>query len=772
MLRAVPIVLPMSSLIARHAWAVLIVGLVIAAVSAAIGTSVLGLMTNETADSGAPSARAAALIASASGSSATPGDISIVVDVAQPWPTVPDRAVLTSVVTRLRNVPGVDDVVSALSVPATGLVSHDRRAVLVTAGISNAAKPDSVMQAVQKLFAGQSGVSIGGAAAVDLEIDQRIGRDLERAEILAFPVLFLLALWIFRGAVAAAVPLLVAAFSIVTTLAAMRVVVVFVSLSQYVLNLVIGLGLGLAIDYSLLVISRYREEVLVDGYGQAAVIRTVSRAGRTVLFSATTVAFALATLMLFPQKFLYSMGVGGVLVTVTSAAAAVTVLPAVLILLGPRLESLSLERWKRARAQESSDVRAGAWYLLSRLVMKRARTMLGLALVLAALLTWPALFTRFGDVDQTSLPTSSPARMVTEGIAADFTGAGGTEVLVVASAASDEGPAVDALRRQLAAVVPVARVAPARYLGASTWVSQVDLAGSPFATSASVAVDRIRAVHSSVPFLVGGDAAAFVDLESSVGAHLPWALGLVGLAILVVMFLLTGSVTLAVKTLLLNVLNVSMTFGVLVWIFQFGHLEWLLRFQSTGRIDLTQPILVAIIAFGLSTDYGVFLFSRIKEAHDEGLGDVEAVSVGLGRSGAHHLERCTSSLCGHRRLLLLQRAVHQAARGGGGGGRRPRRHARPRRARAVGDEADGPGQLVGSGAARPVVRRSRTAGVRVGSGGGRSEVSARTGVTRPRAPGAGRGVVRAGPNPATVHRRVGQRSGGGGRIAGGGGSAG
>ena len=627
----------MALVIATHARSVLVVSLLVAAVAAVLGTSVLGLMTNDTADSGAPSARAAALVESASGSSATPGDITLVVDLAQPWPSVADQATVTAVASQLAAVPGVNSVVSPVTTEVTpsaaGLVSRDGRAVLVTAGVSTAAKPDDVMQSVQRLYARSRTVSVGGAAAVNLEVDDRISSDLERAEILAFPVLFLLALWIFRGAVAAAVPLLVAGFSIVATLAAMRIVVIYVSLSQYVLNLVIGLGLGLAIDYTLLVISRYREEALVDGYGRAAVVRTVARAGRTVLFSASTVACALATLMLFPQKFLYSMGVGGVLVTLTSAGAAVTVLPAVLILLGPRIDSFSLARWQRARLGESADPRAGSWYLLSRLVMKRARLALGLALVLVAVLTLPALFTRFGDVDQTSLPTSSPARMVSDRIAAEFAGAGGSEVLVVVSAARSDGSAVAALQRQVVATVPGAQVAPVRYLGRGVWLGEVGIAGSPFAGAVSRAVERIRAVPSTVPFLVGGDAAAFVDLQASVGAHLPWALGLVGLAIVFVMFLLTGSVTLAVKTLVLNVANVAMTFGVLVWVFQFGHLEWLLRFQSTGRIDLTQPILVAIIAFGLSTDYGVFLFSRIKEAHDEGLSDVEAVSVGLGRSG-------------------------------------------------------------------------------------------------------------------------------------------
>lgn len=620
--------------VVAHGRVVLGAALLLGVLTTVLGSSVLAAMSNTAGDPQAESSRAADLVAAVSGTGPSPNDLVLVVDLTRAWPSAAAQNQVDEVAAAVRGTGGVVTVVAPTPEASTGLVSRDDDAALVTAGLDTGAVRTDVAERVRSTFADDARVTVGGGALVDLDFTERIAHDLGRAELFAFPVLFLLAIWIFRGAVAAVIPVAVGALAIAVTLATLRGVVEIVSVSQYVVNLVIGLGLGLAVDYCLLIVSRYREEVLVDGYGPAAVLRTVRRAGRTILFSSVTVAMALATLLLFPQEFLYSMGIGGVVVTVVAALSAVLVVPALLVVLGPRVDAFVPARWKRAQQKESADVHDGWWYFISTMAMKHARRVLPATLVLAALLASPALFTQFGSADVTSLPTSSVPRQVSERVAQEFDG-GGTGIFLAVTAGADDVDAVDSLAAAaLVAAGPGATSAgEPRPVGERLWVVDLTVPGSPFSAGAEHAVDAIRAVGGPLPYLVGGEAAGFVDLRSSVASHLPWALLITALAVLLVMFLLTGSVVLAVKTVLLNALNVAMTFGVLVFVFQYGHLEWLLRFESTGRIDLTQPILVAIIAFGLSTDYGVFLFARILEAHEDGEDDVEAVSVGIGRSG-------------------------------------------------------------------------------------------------------------------------------------------
>lgn len=614
-----------------HARIVVLCSFLAGGMASTVGISVVSHMTGQVGAPHSESARAVAAIQHASGETVGTQAIVLLTTLDSPWPSTSAQLAVTSVSEKLQKITGIATV-STPSGATSPLVSTDHRLAAITASLRSNANSDDVARAVRTAFSGQHSVRVGGSSLAGLEYGERVASDLGRAELFAFPLLLILAIWIFRGLIAALVPMLVGGLTIIVTMAELRGVIVFTSLSQYVMNLVIGLGLGLSIDYCLFIISRYREEIARSGLVTVAIGQAV-RACRTVLFSACTVGIAMSTLMLFPQKFLFSMGVGGVLVTLTAALAAVLTVPAMLVVLGSSIDSIALKRWHQHPSEHgSSEVEATRWYRLSRWVMMHAGRILVLGLALAALLITPAFSTRFSNVDIASLPLSSTTREVSDTLATEFSTLSGSSLYVDVSAGQQNEAAVTELAHRIGAVAHV-NVEPPRYLGRNTWCINASIAAGPYSSIAATAVDQVRGIASPVHYLVGGDAADFSDLKSSLIHRLPWALGLAGLAVLVIIFLMTGSLVLAIKTLVLNVVNVAMTYGILVWVFQYGHLEGLLNFSSTGSIDLTQPILVAIIAFGLSTDYGVFLFARIKEAHDNGLDDVHAVSTGVGRSG-------------------------------------------------------------------------------------------------------------------------------------------
>jgi RND superfamily putative drug exporter len=395
---------------------------------------------------------------------------------------------------------------------------------------------------------------------------------------------------------------------------------------------VTGAGLGLAIDYCLLIVSRYREEVAATGSGRLALERTLGTAGRTVAFSAVTVTAAIAALLLFPQRFLYSMGYGGVIVVPLAGLLAVVVLPAVLAVLGPRVNALAPGRLQRAVARDARPDERGGWYRLSRWVMRRpARVAIVSAAVMIAI-GIPFTGIRFTFVDATVLPASASAHRAADLLANDFT-PGQTnplEVLVGAPAGSQD---VVALSRQLKGFHGVTAVAPSRPVGASHTLIEVAPGNHPLSANAQRLVHQVRSLREPFSLGVSGQSAAFVDLKHSLSAHLPLVLAVIVAATLIALFLMTGSVVLPLKAVVMNVLTLSATFGLLVLIFQDGRLESLLGYHSQGALEITDPVLVFAISFGLATDYGVFLLSRIKEAHDQGLPNAEAVATGLERTG-------------------------------------------------------------------------------------------------------------------------------------------
>ena len=512
------------------------------------------------------------------------------------------------------------------------LVSRDGRSQIVAVNfqpISDKEQQDAADRLRSELSGG--GVKLGGFAAASADVNEQVGKDLARAEMLAFPLLFLLSLLFFRSVVAAALPLLVGGFGIVGTFFALRLINEATEVSVFALNLATGLGLGLAIDYSLFVVARYREEIAKLGAGPEALRRTMATAGRTVLFSSLTVAAALASLLVFPQKFLYSMGLGGSIVALIAAAVALVVLPAVLALLGHRVNSLS-PKWLRHRADvDSRPATEGFWYRLSRLVMRRPGPIAAVSATVLVLVGLPFLGIKFTAIDASVLPESSVSRQVDIALDRDFAPGRTNPILVAARTAPD----AEARRyaERLGQLPGADGATPPRAVGDGTSLIQVFPGAGELSEASQDLVRAVRAEEAPFPTSTGGETARFVDLKTSIVDHLPLALAIVVLATIAVLFLMTGSLILPLKALLMNLLTLSATFGLLVLIFQDGRLEGLLDYTSQGALETTQPVLIFALAFGLSTDYGVFLLSRIKEARDQGASDSEAVAIGLERTG-------------------------------------------------------------------------------------------------------------------------------------------
>lgn len=627
----------LAALATHRPWRIILIAIAFMAVAVVVGGPLTANLTSAGfEDPDAEWVQARESLERASGANPGPGLIALI----EPGTDVTSgagRAEVERVAAVVADDPAVAQVVTAFNGGGEALVSNDGDASYVAAfftPISDDAAEDAA-ERIGEALAGEPNVRLGGAAVVGKEVGTIIGEDLAKAEMLAFPLIFLLSLWVFRGVVAALLPSLMGALVIFGSFLSIGLFNEAMTLSVYALNLAIGLSLGLAIDYSLLIVSRYREEMALHGPGRTALRRTLQTAGRSVLFSAVTVAAALAGLMVFPQRFLFSMGIAGVMVAMVAAVVALVVLPAVLALLGTRINALAPKAWRRHSEEAHKELTSGFWYRLSRAVMRRpgiVAVATSLVLVVVAL---PAFGINFTSVDANVLPTSASARQVSDVIAADFPEDRSQPIYIAVDApdSPESEAALTAYAAELGALPGVVAVTPPALAGESTWRLDVFAAEEGLAPETQALVRDIRSAESPYPVLVGGLSASFVDQKDSIAAHLPWAIALIASTTIIALFVMTGSVLLPIKAVLMNLLTLGATLGILVWVFQDGRLEGLLSYDSVGALDLTQPILLGAMAFGLSTDYAVFLLSRIKEAHDAGADTSDAVALGLQRTG-------------------------------------------------------------------------------------------------------------------------------------------
>ena len=513
---------------------------------------------------------------------------------------------------------------------------HQTYAVLELAGSSDTARQDSYDAIKARLGAPGLDSQVGGAVPTDETIDTQTTASITRAEGLSFPVLLILLLVIFGSLTAASLPLAIGALGILGSFTALRLLTLITGVSVFSLNITTILGLGLGIDYGLFLVTRFREELREQATVEDAVARTVATAGRTVLVSGVTVAIVLASLMLFPETILRSIGYGGVATVLVDMIAALTVLPALLAVLGPRVNSLRIRRSvRRPPAAENS----GGWYRLAHSVMRRPVLYAVPIVVLLLGLGSPFLTVVWGGVDATVLPAAAAPRIVTQALNTDFPGnpTAPIEAIVTFRGPATGSPARAALASYASRLEHVPGVSAAHVTGIRGDIARIDLsyAPGPYTPQARAIAGHVRDVAAprGATAEVGGQTAALADELSSIGATLPWMALAVVLATFVLLFLAFGSLVLPLEAIAANALSLAAMYGVVTWIFQDGHLSGLLGFTPNGTISPTIPVLMFAIMFGLSMDYEVFLLSRIRERYDLTGDNTAAIASGLQRTG-------------------------------------------------------------------------------------------------------------------------------------------
>lgn len=636
--------------IMRHRLAVLVgtVGLLVCAVL--LGQGVAERLTSGGFhDPGSSAARAEEVLQSrfASGQS----NFALVVT-AQRGANVDDTAVRRKAVAlaaQLRREPNVQHVTSYWAeTPVPALRSTDGRSGLILAQLTGA--DTQINRSAGELASRYRGVTdtvaveVAGSATVQHDMQSTLEKDLHRAELYALPLTMLLLLWVFGSVVAAVLPLVIGGIAVIGTLLVLRLLTTFTEVSVFALNITTAVGLGLAIDYSLLVVSRFREFQETGLGPRAAAVRTISTAGRTVLYSAATVGLSLAAMLAFPQPFLRSLALAGISVVVLASAAAVVVLPAALAIIGAHLNRGTVRR-RRIGGDEGGR---NTWSRIAITVMRRPLLIVIVTVTFLIALGLPFMNAQFALADDRVLPESAPSRIGNELLRNGFRSQEQDALIVVSDRPANDGD-VGRYAAALSRIPGVSRVdtttgsyKAGKHLtgsgrndadGAKGFRASVIPGVPTYSPAAERIVASVRDVPAPVPVDVGGQAAVLVDTKQAISDRLPIALGIIATSIGLLLFLFTGSLLVPIKAVLLNLLSLSATFGVMVWGFQEGHLHQPLHFTVTGALDVATPVLMFCVAFGLSMDYEVFVLSRIHEEWRRTRDNTQAVAAGLQHTG-------------------------------------------------------------------------------------------------------------------------------------------
>ena len=625
---------------ARGRWLVLALGAVTVAVAAVWGTGVfVALSDGGFDDPDSESAVADRRITDDFGGVGSDVVVLYTDPAGGPIDTPAARGAIDDVVAPLR-----EESVGSITTPwspappegSNRLVSEDGRSALLLIGFPGIEDDDDRAAAYEEI-AGELDAEgleaqVGGPAAVFDDVGSQVEADIAQAEAITLPIVLLLSLLVFGSLVAATLPVLIGGMAIVGAFTLLRVLSLSTDVSVFAINVITLLGLGLAIDYALFVVSRFREELDRGRDTADAVAATMATAGRTVLFSGVTVAVALASLLLFPQVFLRSMGFGGMAAVLVAMVTALTVLPALLAVLGPRVNAGRVPFLRRGSAATTGH---GAWARIAHAVMRRPVVVLVVTVAGLLALGLPFLRVEWTSVDYRVLPEGTESRVVSEQVESDFPAQAGSTALVhLDGVDGSDQTVIDAYVSELGAVDGVSEASVSATESGATLV-EVSYPYQSQTEEARALVQDVRDVPAppGSEALVGGESAQLVDLLDSLAQTLPWMGLVVVLAMLVLLFLAFGSLVLPLKAVAVNAISVVASFGVVTWIFQDGNFADTLGFTPLGALDATQPILMLAILFGLSMDYEVFLLSRIREQWDRTGDNTLAVATGLQRTG-------------------------------------------------------------------------------------------------------------------------------------------
>ena len=564
-------------------------------------------------------------------------DPAIVVVVDAEAVDVTDPAVVQKAATleaKIAQEPGVERTLSYWSSGGLdSLKSSDGKAAYILIyGDGDAFSPES--QKLGKFFqenydGSYEGLTLyaGGVGVVSHAITKKISDDLKIAEAISIPLTFILLAFVFGALVASAMPLIVGVAAILGAFFILYLFTLFTDVSIYALNLTTGMGLGLGIDYALLMVNRFREELRRGKSVEDSVITTVATAGKTVFYSGLTVLVTLLSLTFFPLPFLKSFGYAGVSVVTIAVIGAIVGLPAILAVIGKKVDKGVI---RKSSIEPKDD---GRWAQTARLVMKRPTAVVVLSLIFLGILTAPIANIKFSQGDARMLPATNKAAIATALQAERFAGRTGEPIEIIIKGGSSKTEEIAAYISKLQIEPGVVAVVPPEIYGDDVRIIAYH-SMLPRTPEAQELIHSIRDLPSVDQTLVGGVAADYTDSQDAISQTLPWAFGWIALSVLILIFVFTGSIILPIKAVILNVLSLAATMGVLTWVFVDGHLQWLVgSFTETGTLDTSIVILIAVVVFGLSMDYELFLLSRIREEHLAGKSNVDSVALGLQRSG-------------------------------------------------------------------------------------------------------------------------------------------